>query len=151
MYPQCTRQKGNLAAILLLFLYFLSFFLPPSLNRKRIFKMNSPLPWAYPLPSKNIHNVGGEEMNTGLWDLWEGRDQKKNLRTSLGPNTSRKGRPTSGMQPEQGSRLESGAGWDFSPHTPQPGALVQEMTCTDLREALGRFAYRSSIRQSELK
>lgn len=40
----------------------------------------------------------------------------------------RKGTHTSGMQPEQGSWLESGAGWGFSPHTPQPGALVQEMT-----------------------
>lgn len=52
------------------------------------------------------------------------------------------------MQPEQGTRLENGAGRVVSPLSLQPGALVQDMTCTNLRSALGTFAYWSSINQN---
>lgn len=80
MNPQFTRQKGNLVS--LLFIFSLSLFpsvlFSFSLIHQETYLQNE-FSFAMGISSslKNIHRVGGEEMNTSLCDLWESEDQKE--------------------------------------------------------------------------
>lgn len=73
---------------------------------------------------KNIRSAGEEGMKTRPCNLWEGDDQGKR-RVSLGPNADEK------------HTFLYGAGWAFTPLTPQPGA-GQELD--SLEGSQGRFA-----------
>lgn len=147
MKPQLNRQEGDLISIpfILLLSVPLSFILPSSLNRKRIFKLNSPSPWAYPLKTSIALEVRRWMLDFAI----SGRERiKENSGPPMAKMQVRESIPSSGMQPAEQSRgltwwLEQGGISAPHPSTRCPGA---GQGLYDLEGSQGRSECWSSLR-----